>query len=330
MSRMRPNEMRALQQMGKIGETGPASQVIDTDRKCLHCGYQLKGLPLGGNCPECGATTRLPDKIDSPLSLMPLPAILRLKWGCWAVFWCLILAMVIGALRGSGRFPEVMILTGLLAISLSWQVAVRLATPTLDLPQARLWGFHRLGKLRLVAQWLQVGWPIAAGAALLSEAIPNPVPPMNLLPFVLQFGLVLGITGLVILALVFERLAQWTRELEAMNLFNWIVWGLPAAVLVIPLRDYMNWWVSIVLSLFAIAMLLLYPFVMLMLARGVSLSVHHNIEYEERIERQDERKEEFFEKVLEPHMKSVPDEPRPAESEEIQLHDPKKDRSEET
>ncbi|HCT46570.1 MAG: hypothetical protein CMJ35_06985 [Phycisphaerae bacterium] len=31
---------------------------ITTDRECDHCGYNLKGLPIEGKCPECGAPIR--------------------------------------------------------------------------------------------------------------------------------------------------------------------------------------------------------------------------------------------------------------------------------
>lgn len=31
-----------------------SDSVIDTDRSCTGCGYNLRGLKLGGNCPECG------------------------------------------------------------------------------------------------------------------------------------------------------------------------------------------------------------------------------------------------------------------------------------
>ena len=47
--------------MTRIEDTAPAPQVLpDTHLTiCLHCGYSLRGLPAGNNCPECG---HLPDR----------------------------------------------------------------------------------------------------------------------------------------------------------------------------------------------------------------------------------------------------------------------------
>src|SRR5688572_19635824 len=32
----------------------PARAVVETDRPCANCGYNLRTLPKDGNCPECG------------------------------------------------------------------------------------------------------------------------------------------------------------------------------------------------------------------------------------------------------------------------------------
>lgn len=36
----------------------PQSGVLDTDRPCVQCSYNLRGLGLSGNCPECGSSVQ--------------------------------------------------------------------------------------------------------------------------------------------------------------------------------------------------------------------------------------------------------------------------------
>lgn len=31
---------------------------VNDNRSCVHCGYNLRGLPLDGKCPECGKAVR--------------------------------------------------------------------------------------------------------------------------------------------------------------------------------------------------------------------------------------------------------------------------------
>lgn len=332
MSGLRPNEIEALNRPtpGAGNDLGPAPGVIESDRTCVGCGYKLRGLPIGSNCPECGMPTRIPDNIDDPLSQMPVPAIQRLKWGCWSAFWCMVIALVLSAAYYWNTLSDAFALTGLLLLSLSWQVAVRFATPALDLPQARLYGFTRRSRLRLAAQWTQLAWPLAAGLALLVLAVKNPPPQMAYAQDAIRLSMAVGVAGLVALAVVFERLSDWVRDAEAQKYFNGIMWGLPAGVIMLVWEPNL-WWLGVVLNLVAYIMFLVYPLAMLMLARSVGLSVHHAIEYELRHERQHERKERFFEKVVEPHAADASagghggrfDEP-----EEIQLHDPEADKKE--
>lgn len=47
---------------------GPARLIAD-DRPCPRCSYNLKGLPTGGRCPECGATIRDRARTGGDLSL---------------------------------------------------------------------------------------------------------------------------------------------------------------------------------------------------------------------------------------------------------------------
>jgi hypothetical protein len=301
MSSLRPNEMEALkaaQTRSATSETpGQVQGFIDTDRTCMTCGYELRGLPLGSDCPECGLTTRIPETIDDPLSLMPIEMIRRLKWGCWAVFWCMLITFVLGIVLSQHQMPDGLVLGALAAVSLSWQVAVRLATPALGLPQGVLRGFSRRGKLRFAAHWFQIGWVIAATSAVVLEIGGRSGALTDVSANLLRWGIVAGLIGLILLALMFERLSEWSRDDQAQKVFNTIAWGLPFAVLLL-LWTPSNALLALVLKVIAIAALLVYPFSVLVLARSVGFSVYHGVEHTLRTERQQERRDRFFEKVV--------------------------------
>jgi hypothetical protein len=232
---------------------------------------------------------------------MPLPTIRRLKWGCWAAFWGMGAAVVLIVTHTWRIFPPLLTLGALAAVALSWQVAVRLATPALDLPQAALRGFSRHGRLRIAVQWLQLGWMAAAVAALLGAIIGGGAAGKEPLVTIIRGGTAVGVAGLMLLALLLERLAEWARESSGEKCFNWILWTLPLAIIILIWEPPATR-LGIFLYAGAIVTMLLYPFAMLILARSVGLSVHHAIEYELRRERQQERRERFFAKVIQPHV----------------------------
>ncbi len=62
-------------------DNAPAPQVLsDTDLTiCLHCGYSLRGLPAGHNCPECGHPSDRESARQEVLDLINQP-MLKLGW----------------------------------------------------------------------------------------------------------------------------------------------------------------------------------------------------------------------------------------------------------
>ena len=63
------------------GDNPPSPQVLpDTDLTiCLHCGYSLRGLPAGHNCPECGHPSDRGAARQEVLDLINQPMI-KLGW----------------------------------------------------------------------------------------------------------------------------------------------------------------------------------------------------------------------------------------------------------
>ena len=66
---------------------------IDRDLPCPRCGYNLRGLNYGRNCPECGAATE-PERALDDLLLSGGPSQwLRWRTGLAAGFACVVVAV---------------------------------------------------------------------------------------------------------------------------------------------------------------------------------------------------------------------------------------------
>src|SRR5262245_22475491 len=72
-----PIDPRELQRI----RSGPR-EVLQVDRACAHCGYNLRGLTTSGRCPECGHPYGGHDKrINSNLTDAPRAYLLSLIMG---------------------------------------------------------------------------------------------------------------------------------------------------------------------------------------------------------------------------------------------------------
>lgn len=272
--------------------------VIDSDRECAGCGYNLRGLRVGFPCPECGTriTGSLSDEIDDPLSLAPPRVILAFIRGCWAA--SLLVAIAVGmtlAARvppwGSSWFPW-----ALFPLSILWVGAVAWLTPAFGLPQAASRGFNRRSKLRNASRWLQLGWALAAGLNLLvSEGRMNATL-QNLCHIGVTVGCVIGVVGVIMLSVLLERLAEWARDDTAETLFNWAAWSIPITTLLL-LVDIPLPVVNLLFGLLWLAGIALFPFALISLSGSVTLSVVHNYEHRERSERRAERQRKYDEQV---------------------------------
>lgn len=100
-------------------ESSPASfrpgPMVVQDRPCRSCGYNLKGLFIGGNCPECGRIIgagkreRQSNLIDAPRPwLLVLTAGLCLMCSAWIV----LAALLLVAHKWIPRTPEAQLIVG--------------------------------------------------------------------------------------------------------------------------------------------------------------------------------------------------------------------------
>ncbi len=173
--------------------------------------------------------------LDEPLSHMPLAVIKAFRLGCWLTSLTVagFLAVMIG---GFLRLWDPVTWSRMIFASAAlWPVAAWMVTPSFDLPHAVVRGFGRGSRLRHAARWLQLGWPAAAGAGIwLVTAPPLPLASAALLKLTAAGGIVTGLAGVVVLAILLGRLAEWVRDDRAQRALDLAVWGVaPASALLL-------------------------------------------------------------------------------------------------
>lgn len=151
---------------------------IEGDVACVRCGYNLKGLPRGGNCPECGAPVAssfgrgrflFKNLTDAPMSYLK---ILRLGFFLLAMCVVALFASIVlaGWLKGLGASILVA------GVGVVWWAGVYLVTTSEHPPGDLQSRYDRLKWLRRTNRVLQTTWTIAwicAATQMLLEARQN-------------------------------------------------------------------------------------------------------------------------------------------------------------
>jgi hypothetical protein len=235
---------------------------IDRDLPCLGCGYNLRGLNYGRDCPECGLAVEPGAAANDVMLAGDWSERGALRVGLAAAFGCLVVAVAarlvlfVGGFKGiSPELARIYLATGLV-LSVVWTIAAWLLTPRrLD----RRWSWMR--PLRLVVRGSQPLW--VAGYVCWLLAIVNSDDQLAVWGRLLR--LVAGV-GAIVLAYTLSRVAEEAGREQAVRRLNAAVWLLPIATFVPQFfPKHIPWFWLFPLGL----LLLLWAWVMMLFALGV-------------------------------------------------------------
>ncbi len=145
--------------------------IIEDDRLCITCGFEIRGLPSDGKCPECG--TSIEDSLRSGPLFFADPAYLRtihcgtvivlVSVGCKIIF--PIGAPLIAALANPASGAGAGLVTAITAMFVPW-VGSSFGWWLLAAPDPGLKETIRDGRIRRLARALSAVIGVAAAAAL--------------------------------------------------------------------------------------------------------------------------------------------------------------------
>jgi predicted Zn-ribbon and HTH transcriptional regulator len=140
---------------------------ITTDRECDHCGYNLKGLPMGSKCPECGTPVRrLSSKTSGTImDEAPTRFVRKLRLGFLLATASIILTILFPLFGPDSAIPEIF-------FSLLWLLGIFIFTQRR--PKVAGMRADKIldnDKFRLIVRAANITWPIRALCLAALEAL---------------------------------------------------------------------------------------------------------------------------------------------------------------
>ena len=263
----------------------PPNGDVDSDRMCVSCGYELRGLPWGSTCPECGQDPRVQAKFrssiqeDIPLSQMSPTFIRRFALCCLAstlVFPTIIARVFVPYAQFKNDSVGLLVDIGIAAI---WVVGVYVLTSPLNHPLAIRYGLGSKGISRLIARWCSFSW---VGIAVLVHA-----PPSIIVSICLMTSIIVAAVGLIMFFLLLAELSSWVRDATAKKYLEAAAWGAPLLILIGQGASALSMSPLIVMIFFGGAIILLLAGIagMMMLTSSIVQAIAHARDFEAYQER---------------------------------------------
>ena len=299
-------------------------RAIDSDLFCTSCGYNLRGLTFGRNCPECGQLIKNTPGLKDILLEGDWSQRESLRLGLTLLTSTLILVVVarlglfialVTALNP--KWENVYLWLGS-ALSIAWIFGVWLLTPPrLDAH------YFKLRWLRRTARWSQLAWVPAYGCWILAVMKFSGTSQGDDLYFLSTLLRGLGAVGVAIFAVWLMRLAV-DAELEiAARRINLSIWMLPLPTILLISIPTQIPWVAVILVAMPLVVWCWYVLLIgratLMMQRHVSWSLRLALENQGRMQRIETKRRELDEEVsmmirpLGPTLGEVPLNPPPSE-----------------
>ena len=254
----------------------PPTAVIDTDKLCWSCGYNVRGLNAGRNCPECGSPIIGEEISDDPLLAGDMDARRLTAVGLGLVTISLfamgVVRVVVWVTSVATQNPDIYVPYhfGCAAVSLLWVIGVFLTLPASTNAADPL--FRRLRRPVLISQmlWLAMWgcWFAAIGLGGMSGG--NPLAP-KVFGAAMLCSLIAAI-GAWLYGWMLMRLAMGADLGDGGQRIHTALWMLPLPAVVLALVPD---------RIFAVALILVFPMVLLwgwflvMWARGTWVMQRH-------------------------------------------------------
>jgi hypothetical protein len=286
-------------------------RVITEDIHCSACGYSLKGLYEGSNCPECGTNTvddtapassapRDPGSIGKPLIEGPYGYLRTLSVAFWllTIAWGIVPVAILLTWQGLIPSSPIVVSSLLLASAVLWcaGIAISLRDRPRSIRGKRNGELIReMPQLRLIVWLMLLPVLLAALSNFLAALVANPA------PYEAVAGLlaVVALAGLIPTFMYLAELAEWGSDgdlARKLRLRSWLIGPLvllgvflisvaryaATAIQTVPAFSGVFWFVAVVLLLVAAYLMGACVIGLVQMAHWLKTNKHQTAERERR------------------------------------------------